>query len=261
MMELWERTSWLNKNIDYLFGENIVEYDMKSAGLSLSKKYKLLDETTIKSLELMEKKDRNIRMGLIQRKDKEYTKKLLDAFKEMRKEFFEANGLNEDNLLTIKKDAFFTINKRCEYTDFGDVKFDSKNKYTSYIYMNKLEFYFNTKTKTVDIKGLGQGDDLDAIRENHKDYLLDFMMKYVRMKELGVTGNPMDRFLRQFVDDYRNLRLPVGYYRELSKYNAYSLYDSQLDENEYIQEVSSPEGVNISYNYYTYILKLVNLCI
>ena len=260
-MELWERTSWLNKNIDFLFGDSIVEYDMKSAGLSLSKKYKLLDDKTIKSLEHMDKKSRNIQMGLIQRKNKEYAKQLLDAFKEMRKEFFTANGLDESNLLSIKKDAFFTINKKCKVIEFDEVKFDSKNKYTSYIYLNKLEFYFNTKTKQVDIKGLGQGEVLEAIRNAHGGFMLDFMMKYVRMKELGVYGNPMDRFLRQFVSDYRNKNLPPEYYIELSKYNAYKVYDEELDEYQYMRDIGDLEHVNIEYNYYTYIIKLVNLCI
>ena len=260
-MELWERTSWLNKNIDFLFGEKIVEYDMKSAGLSLSKKYKLLDDKTIRSLENMDKQNRNVTMGLIQRKDKEYTKKLLDAFKYMRKEFFEANNLNESNLLSIKKDAFFTINKKCTETSFGEVKFDSKNTYTSYIYLNKLEFYLNTKTKNVDIKGLGQGQTLDDIKELHGPYMLDFLLRYTRMKELGVYGNSMDRFLRPFIEDYRTKQLPIGYYRELSKYNAYLVYDNELDDWQYIKEVGSLDGVNIEYNYYKYIVELVGLCI
>jgi hypothetical protein len=260
-MELWERTTWLNKDIDYLFGNRITEYDMKSAGLSLSKKFKLLPESTIRDLESVSKQDRNIRMGLIQRKDKEYTKKLLDAFKQMRKEFFEANDLNESNLLSIKKDAFFVIDKKCHTTDFGEVKFDSKNKYTSYMYLNKLEFYFNTATKHVDIKGLGQGKTLDEIREAHKDFMLDFMLRYVRMKEIGVSGNPMDIFLRKFVEDYRNKQLPVGYYRELSKFNAYLVYDEVLGEYQYIKDVGTLDDVVIARNYYEYIVKLVSLCI
>ena len=260
-MELWERTTWLNKSIEYLFGDTIVEYDMKSAGLSLSKKFNLLPEDVIRDLENTPKKERNIKMGLIQRKDKAYTQALLDAFKEQRKEFFEANNLGEDNLLSIKKDAFFTINTKCHHTEFGDVRFDSKNKYTSYIYLNKLEFYLNTRNKVVDIKGLGQGEDLDAIRKLHKDYMLNFMLKYVRMKELGVTGNPMDRFLVDFVTKYRNKELDVGYYRQLSKLNGYLVYDEISGDWNNVQYFSDLTYTDINYNYFNYIVKMVGISI
>ena len=39
--KLYERTLYLNKEIDYLFNCEIREYDLKSAGLNLIKYFKL----------------------------------------------------------------------------------------------------------------------------------------------------------------------------------------------------------------------------
>ena len=41
---LYTKTNYLNKNIDYLLNTDIREYDLKSAGLSLIKYFKLLPE-------------------------------------------------------------------------------------------------------------------------------------------------------------------------------------------------------------------------
>ena len=98
---LWERSLWLNTTMEYIFGSRIVEYDMKSAGLSLVTYFKLLPESTIDDIRRMEKKARVIKLGLIQREDKEFAKKLSDAFKEARRMFFEANGIDEESILSI----------------------------------------------------------------------------------------------------------------------------------------------------------------
>ena len=42
--QLYKRTTWLNKNIDFSFGSSITEYDMKSAVLSLIKEFKMLPD-------------------------------------------------------------------------------------------------------------------------------------------------------------------------------------------------------------------------
>ena len=36
------QTTWLNPNIEYLFGDEIIDYDMKDAGFNLIKQYRLL---------------------------------------------------------------------------------------------------------------------------------------------------------------------------------------------------------------------------
>jgi hypothetical protein len=261
MDELYRRTSWINKNIDFVFGLSIIEYDIKSAGPSLCKEFKLLPKEVLDELDLMEKKAKNIKIGLIQKHDKEFTKNLLDAFCEARRRFLIANDLEEDDIISIKKDAIFVLNKICTKTDFGEIHFVGKNRYTSYFRLNKLEFYLNTNLNKVDIKGLGQGDELQKIVSLHGDYILKFMLDVSRMKERNVDRDIAARYLSDFVHKYRKKELPADYYRELSRENVFRIYDSSLNDYLRISEVEVTNDVEIGYNYMNYIVPLVGLFI
>lgn len=253
---LWEKSNWLNKTIDYLFGVDLVEWDMKSAGLSLIKEFQLLPEKKIELLENKEKIARNIDIGLIQRSDREFAKKLLEGFKEARKRFVESNQLSEEVIVSIKKDAFFLFNREVEQTTFGNIHFVKKNSYTSYLRLNKLEFYLNTEENRVDIKGLGQDTDF---MKTHGEYLLKFMLTFCRMRERFTDKKIVVRWLTKFVSDYRQKKLPIGYYRLLRAENAYEYYDEQMGENIFVMDTDEIEKVSIHYNYYNFILPLVRL--
>ena len=46
MAELWKNDTFINPNIVYTFNKEIIEYDLKEAGFSLTKEYNLLDKKT-----------------------------------------------------------------------------------------------------------------------------------------------------------------------------------------------------------------------
>ena len=48
--ELYKRTMYLNKNIEFIFGKEIIEYDIKSAGFNIIKKFKFLPEDKARGL-------------------------------------------------------------------------------------------------------------------------------------------------------------------------------------------------------------------
>ena len=60
---LWKHDMYINENDPFLFNTEIIEYDMKDAGFSLIKEYKLLDKKTIDRIEKLEKKRRHITIG------------------------------------------------------------------------------------------------------------------------------------------------------------------------------------------------------
>ena len=45
------KTTWFNPDIEYLFNNEIIEYDMKDAGFNIIKQFKLLPDIKIKELE------------------------------------------------------------------------------------------------------------------------------------------------------------------------------------------------------------------
>lgn len=251
--KLYERSLYLNPAIDYLFGRTIIEFDMKSAGLNLIKYYELLPDDTIMELERMEKSARNKKIGIIQRDDSVFKERLSKAFIDVRRMFFEYLMLEDDDVLSIKKDAIFLIDPTIKDTiRFGNIAFIAKNQYTSYLYINRKEFYIDTINKRVDLKGIS---DVSS----HDDYLLSFFVKFASMNENSNRRDMIARYLVDFIRRYRSKELPIGYYRRLSQDNNYVVYQDSIGEYIEIDETTDIDNIDISYNYINYLVPLVSI--
>ena len=262
MNELYKRTLWINKNIEFLFDTEIIEYDIHAAGPSICREFKLLPESLLDEIDKMDKKSKNIKIGLIQRKDREFAKKLQNGFITARKWFIESNEISEDDIVSIKKDAFFIARRNCTKVDFGNIHFRSKNFYSSYFRLNKLEFYVSTSKHIIDIKGLGQGKSLEEIKELHEDYMLSFIMKFCLYKEVGIPRDDVAIKIAKFIRRYRNKELPIGYYRELGFGNAYKVFDPELNRYIFLSDIGEDvdlTNLDISTNYLNYIVPLASL--
>lgn len=253
-MALHEKNSYLNKDIDYLINEEIIEYDMKSAGYNLSRHFQLLPPHVLAKLGGMGKKERQIELGWIQKRDKEFSRALSDAFAEGRKLFYEANDLSEDNIVAIKKDAIF-VTKRCEHLVFGEhLEFQPKNEYTSYYYMGGIEFYYHSSLDILDVKGLG-----DEGEELHADYMLSFLMNMFFRNETGTDTQKNIKYLLTFADHYRNLNLECGYYRELNRSSMYKLKRTLQGDMVGVGHIDTPHLLDIHYNYMNFLVPLISV--
>lgn len=205
-----EKSNWFNPNIEYLFNSLIYEYDMKDAGFSIIKSYKLLDIDTIKKLNLMDKKSRTIEIGKIMGCNKEFSNSLMNHFSELRKFFIDSNYIEDDDLIAVKKDALFCT-KECNQLKFGSIEFRIKNKYSSYLrfpYNNNLEIYYNDGG-SIEVKGIN-----DFNLDKHRLYMLDFIYKIFKYIE---NKNPIiKRFILKFINDYKSLKLDQAYYLEFN---------------------------------------------
>lgn len=246
--KLYERDTF-TQDIDFIINTNIYEYDMKEAGYNLIIYYELLDKETIEFLSTFPKKERHIRIGLLQRENRQLSKDLKEAFKQMRKKFFISNRIQERNILSIKKDALFIIDNKCEDTLFKNVEFVMKNRYTSFHKFDKYEFYYRNMTRKLDIKGVN-----DSKYYLHEDYFISFLKDIFHTLETSSNDRVISK-LKRFAYDYKNKLLPYEFYREL---NADCMYTLESDDN-YIQSMEVLQGFNIdhSYNYMNYILKLI----
>ena len=72
MINVLLKSNWTNKEIKYLKNVSIVEYDLQSGGLNIIKQFKLLPQEKINQLESFDKEKRNIAVGKLQIKDKDY---------------------------------------------------------------------------------------------------------------------------------------------------------------------------------------------
>lgn len=240
---------YLNKEITLLTNSVIIEYDMKDAGMSLIQKYKLLPDKKIKKLlktMLIEtptdkkwgKHKSNVEIGILQQTNIKLTDGLKQGFINARDDFLTKNKLEPSDVLSIKKDALF-IMKMVKHTELDEyITFRPKSMYTGYILINKLEVYYNNAM--VDIKGLGV-DDTDI----HKPFMISFLIKFFRKTENSDKEETL-KFLRLFVDKYKQLKLPFEYYIEFRPKGKLRYKDGVQTEFDYRQD---PFEYDISYNY------------
>ena len=115
--EIWKRHNFTNHDIGQIINGEIIEYDIKAAGLNLAKEFGYIDKKILEKLEQMDKKDRNIHLGLLKKNNEQLSKKENEAFIEARRLFIVTNKLDVEDIVAIKRDAisstsnlFVTIN-------------------------------------------------------------------------------------------------------------------------------------------------------
>ena len=257
MSELYRKDTYLNKNIEILLNKIIIEYDLKSANTSLCREYSLIPEKDIEKIEKLNKEKRNKQIGLLQRKDKLFKDYLKSAFVDIRKRFILDNDLDDNDILSIKKDAIFCL-KEVNKTEFGNCIFDLKHKYTSYLYLDKLEFYYNSKNKVfgdngrLDIKGIGDNE-----LKKHKDYMIDFFMKLFRHLETSDIKST-NRFLSRFITRYKQMELDVGYYREFNQMSKILVRDSDIVYDDIVY-IPNNADIDIDYNFFSILVPLTRI--
>ena len=255
MSELYEQDTYRNKNIDKLISKVIIEYDLKSANTSLCREYNLLPIEKIEEIEFMPKDKRVKTIGKIMRKDDKFKMKLKLAFIDIRRRFLEENGLQSDDILCIKKDAIFCL-REVSVTDFGYCHFSDKNRYTSYLYLNRFEFYYNPRG-ILDVKGID-----DKILKKHDEYMNNFFILLFKHLETS-SKRTLFGYIKRFVYKYKTRQLDVNYYREYDQESLFRLVDSDevYDDATFIPYDNREEYLDIDYNFFNYILPIIKMVI
>lgn len=248
---LYTKTNYLSP-IDSVVN-SIVEYDMKSAGLSVIKTHELLTPAKIAKLESMQKGERNRAIGIMEIEDKDLVKAKKRGITSARKDFISSNGFTDEEILSIKNDAIFIVGRKARHLTFGKfIEFTPKNTYSSYHRINKLELYHNKREKRIDIKGLSE------YSEDHERGILQFFRTVFTYVEYD-RRDELKRYLIDFSVSYKKKELPVEYYKEFNHEDCYrfkgeiqgfSFTLNSIDE-------SYLEDLNIIYNYNAYILPVL----
>lgn len=204
------KTTWVNPNIEYLFNTDIIEYDIQDAGFNLIQQYQLLPASKIEELTRLQKGlDRHIAVGMLQRDDKDFSKRLGEKFAEIRALFLHANDLTDNDIISVKKDAIYTIGT-CKKTTFGKIKFRPKHHYTSYLRLTQiqnLELYYSSEG--IDVKGMSE-----MSVNKHRLYWMEFFRELFPMIE-DQNSLVKRRFIK-FLDQYKNDQLDEAYYVEFN---------------------------------------------
>jgi len=204
------KSTWLNPNIEYLFNSEIIEYDLQAAGMNLIREYKLLPPKDIAVIEVLQKSEQVVAIGKLQRDRPGLSAALTDKYAVVRGQFIEANKLEDDDIICVKKDAIFVVG-RVSRVNFGDnMRWIKKNVYSSYLRLtnnHNIELFY--REGEFDIKGIG---DVGIAR--HRLYLIEYLLKFFKMIE---SKNPViKKLLREFVDEYKGMKMDDGYYLEFN---------------------------------------------
>lgn len=251
---IWHRDAYTTEDFDYIISKRITEYDMKDAGYNLSQYYQLLSQKKLDYLSTLEKHNRRVQIGIWMRDDKEFNKSLTEAFGKMRKLFIESNHLDDNDIISIKKDAIFVVSKTCDLRSYGNVTFSEKNVYSSYHKFGNIEMYYNHSKNILDIKGIN-----DDLLYQHK-CMIGILKRLFGLLETN-DHDGFVRLMKNFVDDYKNCKLTYGYYRELNSNALYALKGNANDSRKYyvpdVQNHQFDSDLDISYNYINYILPMI----
>jgi hypothetical protein len=249
MSEIWEEDTFINPNIPYIFNREIIEYDLKEAGFSITREFNLLPKNKLDKLIKLDKKKRHITIGIYQRDDKIYKENLKRGFIKARKLFIEANHLEKDDIVSIKKDALF-ICKKCDIQKFGKyLNFRPKNTYTSYIRLdNTVELYYSNNH--LDVKGIS-----DDKLELHEKYMIKFLKTYFSKIESEESVNVIN-YVRRCIDKYKRKEMEAGYYRTFDKRSIIELMN---DTDSYVVNDSIKDDIDIRFNLFNIFIKLIKI--
>ncbi|MGL6099462.1 MAG: hypothetical protein ACRC0G_07540 [Fusobacteriaceae bacterium] len=243
--------------IESLYEDAIIrEYDMSEAGYSIIKEFNLLSDATLRKLEIMSKTERLREIGLLQIDNKNFSNKLKKGFEDCRKIFFQENSIHDKDVVSIKKDAIFIKDRVCKNTRFGkNIEFKLKNKYSCFMNLNGVEFYYNEKFDELDVKGVN--DSLLFLHEKGMVKIIKDIIKIVNSS----TPEYICSKLQKVVKDYKEFRLEPDSYREFNRYSKFKgniplAFAGNIYSDEF--GMLGTDNVDISYNYMKYLVPLIN---
>lgn len=186
---------------------NIVEYDMVDAGYSLVKEFNQLSDAKITLLGRYNKSRRKKQIGIEMKYNKDFSKKHTASFATARQMFVDANGIRDEDIISVRKDAIFINSRQCSNLNVGNhIKFAPKNVYTSFHKLQPYEFYYNSITDVLHIKGMK-----DEKFKLHDDGMNIFLKKIFRLVE---EDNPtLRQSIYYFVHRFKDRKLPIEFYR------------------------------------------------
>ncbi len=261
-MTLIKPYSKLYKKITYTtpltqIHNRIYEYDIKAANLTMLAGSGEIKQSDIDKLSKMPKQLREEAIGKMIRRDKSIYKIISKGIYSARHRLFMLNSIQDSDVVAIKNDAVFIAGKPLTKTSFNGIEFKVKNQYSMFICIDKTEFYYSRRSNTLHIKGVSDSV-LDT--EDHQNGMVRFFTDVFNLVSLD-RKDALRKMLIKFNHDYKNMKLPHEYYREL---NSDNLYRTKIELSGYgfnLTEIGEDmkHVINPTYNYMRYILPIIRM--
>jgi len=237
--------------INYSSSYNIIlnsfirEYDISKANINALYQRGVIDKTFYDTLYNADKSIREITIGNMIRDNKQIYNEIQAGIVNAKRELIVSNDIDLEDIVSIKNDAVFVMNRKLENTKFGLMDFKLNNTYNIFIKINRYEFYYYFNSfngeEVLDVKGIS--DDKLVL---HEKYFKDFLLALFNTLQIdGIVAAV--NMLQNFSLAYINRQLDIEYYR---KFNSESDFDLLYEGNLWSSiTVSDKNIIDIRYNY------------
>ena len=229
MDELYSKKNYFNDYYKYIINSYIREYDMKKSNISILYDKGIINLDKFIELNNAPRQFRQVYIGKMILAKPEIQEILNKGVIEYKEKLFKANNIKDYQVLTIKNDAVFIIDKVLQNTKFGNIEFINKNTYTSFYRLgtkNKKELYYYYSSvsaeEILDVKGIS--DDLLFL---HEEYLIEFF-KTLFCTAQTETMKECIELMTSFIEQYKQLELDVDYYRNFDSSCMYDLLPTRV---------------------------------
>lgn len=216
MSELYKKSLYTIKT-NWLIHE-IFEYDISKANISILLQYGYISQAEYNMYAQMNRQQRQIAIGRLQKIPK-YSQAISSGFVQARKILIELNSINDEDIVSIKKDALY-ITKRIQVTDFGHIHFTLRGLYSIFLSCMGLEiyFYYDELNDDYNIEVKGINDELLPLHEP----FLSIICTALRKVQQGDIKSAM-QYISMIRSQYINRQLPIEYYREFNRTSLYMI--------------------------------------
>lgn len=248
-MEANEEIKLLADSVSYEIPTNyvsgrITEYDIKSANISMLKRYNMISDNEYNYYISLPKNFREQDIGkLIRNRGVEYYNKISEGIKDAKLQFLIRNNISPLSVVRVANDALY-INSFIDCTElqiYDTVRFVPKSVYNVMMRLNDdISIYVNIdKDYTIDVIGIN--NNLLYLHQSFLEFLCN-MIYYIEKTSISDTLN----YFNDFYKSYINKELSIEYYRE---FNSYSMYRHKSGRY-LLSSVSSIDDIDINYNLY-----------
>ena len=234
--------------LPYLFNQYIREYDISKANISILAEKGAITKKIYDQLYNSDRMFRQIYIGKMIKFNDQIQEVLNEGIIEYKQKFFEINRINDNDIVSIKNDAVFVLNKVPTITKFDHlIEFVHKNTYTSFMKLNELEVYYgsNMDYEVIDVKGI-KDQDLEMFHTDFLDIIINFL------RNIQKNGPEIAlQYINSIMNSYVRLELPINTYRRFRSSNDYVLngYTEAYGISYLSNEFENKKAIDISYNF------------
>ena len=233
--------------LNYLFNQYIREYDISKANISVLFSKGIINQELYTNLYNADRMTRQVYIGMMIKNNKNIQEVLNEGIIEAKQKLFEANGIYDSDIISIKNDAVFVLNKIPRVLSFDGVTFVHKNTYTSFMRIGNLEVYYGAdmEKEVIDIKGI-KDVDLELYHIDFLNIIIDYL-RYIQKSGPEITL----KYITSVIHSYLNRELPINTYRRFRSSNDYVLNLHTMAYSVYNLEdtVENKTNIDISYNF------------